>query len=359
MAAKDEKKPDDKGTEDAPPGADDQGRPPEGDDTQQGGGDDAPPADGADQGQDPDQDQGADAGDAGEGEPPQTQDGNDVQGDAPAPAQPAQPGLEQAVFILRQLLTRAEQRRAMAEQEQSVEEAQLLEQQNAQPLTPIQSVMYVSLDGDNIGNKVAAAEERNDEEALSEISNRINQGQELLRQWATQYGGKLIEAGGDEGLVKVPSSALEDVENLRAQYFNLVGATATVGVGATLSQSTRARELGKLRGKNQTVQYFDGLEQELDARLRDEGPQDERTKIQAAGLGKPVDHDDVPKWGVPPEAHDQVEEPADDEEEEGDEETTGDPEGDDGTEEDDQGDEQAQEQEQETQEQGNEDGSKK
>jgi hypothetical protein len=216
-------------------------------------------------------------------------------------------GLDQAIFALRQLLERAEVRRQQAEQADTQEQDEALAQQGAQPIIPIQGMVYVSLDGDSIGNKVAAAEERNDETTLMEISNRINQGQDLLRQWAEQFGGKLIEAGGDEGLVKVPSTAMSAVEDLRTQYYNLVGATATVGVGETISQSTHARELGKLRGKNQVVQYFDGLEAELDARLRDEGPQDERTKIQAAGLGSAVDHDsDVPMWGVPPEAHDSV-----------------------------------------------------
>jgi hypothetical protein len=233
---------------------------------------------------------------------------------------PDQGGFQQAVFQLRQILKMANGRLEAQQKAKDESEAQTYARQNAEVVMPMSDVIYVSIDGDSIGNRVAQAEEKDDEKLLGEISARINSGQDVFRQWAERFGGKMIEGGGDEGLVKVPSAARSDIENMRDAYFKVVGATATVGVGDKISQCTRARELGKLRGKNQTVYYFQGLEQELQSRLEEEGPQDERTKMQAAGLASPVDHGSVPKWGVPPEAYDEEgaasEEPQEDSQEE-------------------------------------------
>jgi hypothetical protein len=245
---------------------------------------------------------------------------------------PEQNQFQLAVNQLRELLARAEARTESEQKAAAESERAALAQQNAEVVMPQGELIFVSLDGDSIGNRVAQAEERDDEVALADISAKINAGQDILRQWAINFGGKVIEAGGDEGLVKVPSTASAHIEELRLQYFQTVGATATVGVGSSISQSTRARELGKLRGKNQTVYYFEGLEDELQARLEEEGPQDERTKMQAAGLGGAMSqeeepgHGGTPKWGVPPESYDEEEEvEPQDEEAEAEEEAPGEP----------------------------------
>lgn len=96
-----------------------------------------------------------------------------------------------------------------------------------------------------------------------------------------RMGGKVIEQGGDEGLVKVPASAKPHIEELRAQYASVVGATATVGVGKKISESTQARMLGKLKGKNQTVYFDESTARELKLRLQDQ-EQTEPNKIRAA-----------------------------------------------------------------------------
>jgi hypothetical protein len=244
---------------------------------------------------------------------PEAQPGFESEEEPQEPLQ-SRMGLQQAILVLRTLLERSEDRRQQQALEEGASEEVNLDQQNAQAVVPIIEMAYVSFDGDSIGNRVAQFEENDDEEGLSQVSDAINAGQDLFKQWAQRFGGKVIEQGGDEGLAKVPAAALEDLENFRQQYAQLVGATVTCGVGSSLSQSTRARELGKLRGKDQTVEWFDGLDQELEARLEDEGPQDERSKIQAAGLARPVDHGSIPKWGVPPESFDQVDDDAEDEE---------------------------------------------
>lgn len=193
--------------------------------------------------------------------------------------------IKPAMAIIKQLFSHLDSLREKEASEKATKDAVELAQQNAEAIMEQPKEIYVSLDGDNIGNAVARAEEKDDERTLSEISSRINAGQEVLKQWALGHGGKLIEAGGDEGLVKVPSHAKDRIEELRQQYRRVVGATATVGVGAKISESTKARMLGKLRGKNQIVFWEPQLQKELDIRGKEEGG--EAKKIKTAGLLEP------------------------------------------------------------------------
>lgn len=190
--------------------------------------------------------------------------------------------IKPAMSIIREIFARIDSLREKEAQEKATKDAVELAQQNAEVVAEQPKDIYVSLDGDNIGNAVARAEEKDDERLLSEISSKINAGQDVLKQWAISHGGKLIEAGGDEGLVKVPSHAKEKVEELRQQYRRIVGATATVGVGEKISESTKARMLGKLRGKNRVVFWEPQLQKELDLRTKESGG--EAGKIKAAGL---------------------------------------------------------------------------
>ena len=190
--------------------------------------------------------------------------------------------IKPAMAIIKELFARINEKREKEAQEKATKDAVELAQQSAEAIMEQPKEIYVSLDGDNIGNAVARAEEKDDEKELADISSRINSGQDVLKQWALTNGGKLIEAGGDEGLVKVPSHAKEKIEELRQLYRRTVGATATIGVGSKISDSTKARMLGKLRGKNQIVFWEPEMKKELDLRVQESGG--EAGKIKAAGL---------------------------------------------------------------------------
>lgn len=192
--------------------------------------------------------------------------------------------IKPAMAVIRELMAKIDSKRKKEAEEKATKDSIKLAEQNAQIVQEAPKQIYVSLDGDNIGNAVARAEEKDDEKTLADISRRINNGQEVLKQWAATHGGKLIEAGGDEGLVKVPGYAQERVEELREQYKRVVGATATVGIGSTISESTKARMLGKLRGKNRVVVWEPEMQKEMQLRMQEKGTS-EAGKIQAAGLG--------------------------------------------------------------------------
>lgn len=146
--------------------------------------------------------------------------------------------------------------------------------------------VYVSFDGDSIGNKVAQAEALDDEPAIQDISSRIRAGGDLFHKWVQRHDGVELEQGGDEGLAKVPEKALEDLETFREDYKRVVSASVTVGVGKKISEATKARMLGKLRGKDRVETFSDSTESSLKAALEARGPQDEAAKMREAGFAK-------------------------------------------------------------------------
>lgn len=142
--------------------------------------------------------------------------------------------------------------------------------------------VYISGDADNLGNEVARVETQDDEEALKDVSARINAGQELFKRWIERLGGEVIEQGGDEFLGKIAAIAPEKIEAFRTAYSKLVGATLTVGVGNKISEATRARLLGKLTGKDKVVTWTEACDKELRDKLQLDTP--EATKLKDAGF---------------------------------------------------------------------------
>lgn len=121
----------------------------------------------------------------------------------------------------------------------------------------------MAYDGDDAGKLVGRSILANDIDGLHEVSNRINTGHEIVKQWVEENGGKIISGGGDEGTFVIPVEAAEHIEVLRKDYQYATKLTMTVGVGKTLSEAGKALMAGKVRGKNMVVQYDESVEQEL------------------------------------------------------------------------------------------------
>lgn len=197
--------------------------------------------------------------------------------------------IKPAIDILKRLLQAAEKKHKVeAENKTQVQQSEL-EAQHAEVVQEQPYTMYVSVDGDNIGNAVFQAEQTDDEDKIREISKRINQGQEMIRQWTLQHSGEVIESGGDEGLLKVSSTAMDDIEEMRKDYKKIVKATLTVGIGKKISEATAARQLGKLRGKNVVVVFDEGTQQELQLRMenKDIDCEEKLKAITQSGGGVP------------------------------------------------------------------------
>jgi hypothetical protein len=159
------------------------------------------------------------------------------------------------------------------------------------------AMVYVSADGDAIGQKVGRAALADDEASLHSISEHIEAGNEVIRDFARKHRGDVISSGGDELNMKLPLEAVQELETLRSDYSFTVGATLTLGVGESLSQASKALQIGKLRGKDQICQYDDSVEQEWAQDVQNAN-EDESKKIGDAYMKdnkKPADMTDFPK----------------------------------------------------------------
>src|ERR1035437_2992847 len=128
--------------------------------------------------------------------------------------------------------------------------------------TPNNQHIFVSMDGDSVGNLVGRAALADDVESLNDVSIHIEAGKELIRDFVRRHAGPIISAGGDEINARLPLDAVEEIESLRTDYSYIVKATLSVGVGEKLSQSSKALMVAKLRGKNQILQYAPDVEDE-------------------------------------------------------------------------------------------------
>jgi hypothetical protein len=132
--------------------------------------------------------------------------------------------------------------------------------QNEQPQQPHAALgnnkFFIAVDGDAIGARVGQAVLHDNIEELQNVSHSINAGQNILIDFVEQLGGTVISAGGDEMVAGFPQEVgQQELETMRQQYFDTVGATLTVGVGALPSEAGKALIFGKLHGKDQIAPY--------------------------------------------------------------------------------------------------------
>lgn len=154
---------------------------------------------------------------------------------------------------------------------------------------PIYQTMFLRADGDGIGSKVGNAFMVDDVKTVTELSDKIEAGQKAIEQWALAKFGQVIMEGGDDMAVIIPAStSIEDIENLRKEYFKTVGATLSVGTGDTPSQAAQALLLAKLTGKDKTVAYVESIPDEL-GKLTMTSNNPEATKLKQEGYFKNED----------------------------------------------------------------------
>lgn len=143
---------------------------------------------------------------------------------------------------------------------------------------------FVSIDGDNIGQLVGRLSQNDDVEGIRKVAHEIDRGNQAWASWAVAAGGELIEAGGDECRLMVPTDKLGEIPNLRDTYKSATGHTCSVGVGVKLSEADKALLAAKLRGKDRVVFWSPEVDQELE-KVRKEHAQTEQDKVWEEYLG--------------------------------------------------------------------------
>lgn len=124
-------------------------------------------------------------------------------------------------------------------------------------------VVYVGIDGDDIGGLVEETLVTDDPEKAREISQAIHAAHKALKSLVKDRGGKVIFDGGDNMLVHVPYD--EGLfEAMREAYREHTGHTATVGVGGRPVEAHYALVVGKNTGKDRVVVYDESVRRQLE-----------------------------------------------------------------------------------------------
>jgi hypothetical protein len=145
-------------------------------------------------------------------------------------------------------------------------------------------MIYIAVDGDDIGAKVGQSVLQDDVSGLKEISRRINAGQALILDFITRYGGEEISGGGDEYVFGLPEGMDSKLEELRQMYKKTVGATLSVGVGASLSEAGKSLAYTKVTGKDKVTKFNDDVESHL-IQVHESPAEGEEAKEDKAYLG--------------------------------------------------------------------------
>lgn len=113
--------------------------------------------------------------------------------------------------------------------------------------------LYVSIDGDSIGARIGSARLADNVAELKRLNQAIEAGNKLFCNWAINNGGEVVEEGGDEACLEVEAATINDLPSIAKQYYELTGATVSIGVGVKISESSKALLIAKIQGKNQIV----------------------------------------------------------------------------------------------------------
>lgn len=150
--------------------------------------------------------------------------------------------------------------------------------------------IFVSWDGDGIGRLAGQARLSDDVGEVRRVSAAIEAGNEVWKSFALSVGGQIVEIGGDEGAIQIGPDRLPDLADVARRYQEAAGATASVGVGTKLSESSKALAVAKIRGKNRILLWQPSMQAELAAVAAH--PQTEAEKLgdeyPTAGLSKAV-----------------------------------------------------------------------
>ncbi|HLD91705.1 MAG TPA: mCpol domain-containing protein [Patescibacteria group bacterium] len=156
--------------------------------------------------------------------------------------------------------------------------------------------IYVSINGDNIGSELGQAIASDDHEGLGKLSQSIKDNHSEIDQWVESKQGRVIVSSGDESIFEIPIEAAQELEGIRDRYKEMSGHSLTIGVGSTMSESSKALIYGKMNGKNQIVEYSPEVDKFLAENNVDEDseiPEDEN--IQENADSSIEDDSDVPE----------------------------------------------------------------
>lgn len=117
---------------------------------------------------------------------------------------------------------------------------------------------FITIDGDDIGQKIAACYFRNDSQALLELNRSVETIIKDVAHYLENQGFKIIFSAAD-GVAAYSESFANSNEMLYREISKIAGESLTlsVGVGDTLRESYIALMASKSNGKAQLTAYRD------------------------------------------------------------------------------------------------------
>lgn len=131
---------------------------------------------------------------------------------------------------------------------------------------------YLAINGDNVGDGIGNAIATDNHEELTKITGGLNEAHGGIDEWVESIGGEILTSSGDEGIYKVPSQAMEsaNLDEIRQRYSESAGTTITIGVGASMSEASKALIYGKMNEKDQVVEYDPSIDDFIASHGEDE-----------------------------------------------------------------------------------------
>jgi hypothetical protein len=152
------------------------------------------------------------------------------------------------------------------------------------------AVVFVAWDGDFIGKLIGQARLHDDPDALRKVASSIDRGNQLFNNWAVNHGGTAISAGGDEGIVSVPATALADLQDIKSKYEDALTVTVSIGVGMRMSQAFTALLASKLRGKNRVTMYDKDVQDEVNEASKSEDTEKQKLAKEYLSKAQTITH---------------------------------------------------------------------
>jgi len=136
---------------------------------------------------------------------------------------------------------------------------------------------FIAINGDDVGGKIGGAIASDNHEELSKITGGLKEAHAKIEEWVESKGGEVITSAGDEAIFKIPADAFDfdEIEGLKDEYANQSGHSATVGIGDSMSEASKALIYGKMNEKDQVVEY-DG---HIDDYIADHDEEDEASTL--------------------------------------------------------------------------------
>lgn len=113
--------------------------------------------------------------------------------------------------------------------------------------------IYIAADGDDVGRKIEFFIVMDQIDLLSDFFNKYQAAMIwFAEKLSREFGADIILNGGDSLLAKLQSNeaVLNELENLRSEFFNFSQRTISVGIGDSPRQAFFALKLAKAIGKN-------------------------------------------------------------------------------------------------------------